>query len=90
MPSRRTLPNYIYVPLHIHLEDNFERCHALLIIFAWERRVINFKLLLLLLLLLLLILGLHFQDSLLLFTVSWFPEQGVIINNYYSMSAHWI
>ena len=89
MPSRRTLPNYLYVPLHIHLEDNFERCHALLIIFAWKRRVINFKLLLLLLLLLL-ILGLHFQDSLLLFMVSWFPEQGVIINNYYSMSAHWI
>ena len=89
MPSRRTLPNYLYVPLHIHLEDNFERCHALLIIFASERRLINFKLLLLLLLLLL-ILGLHFQDSLLLFTVSWFPEQGVIINNYYSMSAHWI
>ena len=86
MPSRRTLPNYLYVPLHIHLEDNFERCHAFLIIFAWKRRVINFKLLLLLLL----ILGLHFQDSLLLFTVSWFPEQGVIINNYYSMSVHWI
>ena len=88
MPIRRTLPNYLYVPLHIHLEDNFERCHALLIIFAWKRCVINFKLLLLLLLLL--ILGLHFQDSLLLFTVSWFPEQGVIINNYYSMSVHWI